>query len=111
MPELRLVFESGKQEGRNFWRAGMMRMALMAALKGRDMVLGIVPFCRLSAVVDCRRMSSSAGEVTAKVRKRRGAKPSRQLAALMERGSVGQAFLPAIVDVRRQECPRHTGAC
>ena len=27
----------------------------------------------------------------------------------MERGSVGQAFLPAIGDVRRQECPRHTG--
>ena len=27
----------------------------------------------------------------------------------MERGSVGQAFLPALGDVRRQECPRHTG--
>ena len=38
-----------------------------------------------------------------------GATPSR-LAAVMERGGVGQAFLPALGDVRRQECPRHIGA-
>ena len=28
----------------------------------------------------------------------------------MERDSVGQTFLSALVDVRRQECPRHSGA-
>jgi len=27
----------------------------------------------------------------------------------MERGSVGQTFLFALGDVRRQECPRHSG--
>ena len=38
-----------------------------------------------------------------------GATPSR-LAAAMEHGSVGQTFLSALVDVRRQECPRHIEA-
>jgi hypothetical protein len=28
----------------------------------------------------------------------------------MERDSVGQTFLSALVDVHRQECPRHSGA-
>mgnify|MGYP006975405544 FL=1 len=28
----------------------------------------------------------------------------------MERGIVGQTFLSALVDARRQECPRHSGA-
>ena len=28
----------------------------------------------------------------------------------MERGSVGQTFLSALCDARRQECPRHIGA-
>jgi hypothetical protein len=37
-----------------------------------------------------------------------GATPSR-LAAAMERDSVGQTFLSALVDARRQECPRHSG--
>ena len=30
--------------------------------------------------------------------------------AAVERGSVGQTFLSALVVVRRQECPRHSGA-
>jgi hypothetical protein len=58
--------------------------------------------------VDRGRWGSGAGQVPAKARKHR-AKPSR-LAAAMERGSVGQAFLPARACPRRQECPRHFGA-
>ena len=54
-------------------------------------------------VVGCRRAPEMLRQRRASTG---GAKPS-QLA--MERGIVGQTFLSALVDVRRQECPRHTG--
>jgi hypothetical protein len=62
--------------------------------------------CRLSsAVVDCRRVFEKLQQKRASTG---GATPSR-LAAMMERGSVGQAFLPARADPCRQECLHHIG--
>jgi len=64
---------------------------------------------RGSMGVGSGRWGSGAGEVPAEARQPAGGGRPR-LAAAMERGSVGQTFLSALVDVRRQECPRHTGA-
>ena len=62
--------------------------------------------CRLSlAVVGFRRVTGTHRQMRASTG---GATPAR-LAAAMERDSVGQTFLSALVDVRRQECPRHSG--
>ena len=80
------------------------------ALKGRDIVQGTrrrSTGCKpLSLVVSCRRVPGTFLQKCASTGR---ATPSR-LAAAMERGSVGQTFLSALVDVRRQECPRHSGA-
>jgi hypothetical protein len=60
----------------------------------------------MTAVADCRRVQGQLPQRRASTGR---AKPSRLALHAMERGSVGQTFLSALVDVRRQECPRHIG--
>jgi len=60
-----------------------------------------------STGVDGGRLGSGVWGVLAKARQHRWGDA---VPAVMERGSVGQVFLPARGYVRRQECPRHIGA-
>ena len=63
-----------------------------------------------SLVVACRRLSSLVVASLGSFRKGAQAQVGRRRPAAMERDSVGQTFLSALGDVRRQECPRHSGA-